>query len=87
LPRTEHDLCCFCKDKTILGKYGLDAHGNCYVHIKAWKQRVLIVETVLTSGEVHIRCRKCLRWHRISIRGRVKPMMRAEALPHAISLP
>jgi hypothetical protein len=55
-----------------MGKYGRDEGGNPYVHVKAWKQGKLIVEVVQTEGVLSLRCRKCLRWQRITIRGRVQ---------------
>lgn len=67
-----------------MGKYGMDDEGRPYVHVKAWKQRRLIVEFIQTEGVVRIRCRKCLRWHKITIHGRVPVAFIPEQLPESL---
>ena len=64
-----------------MGKYGRDDDGRPYVHIKAWKQDKLIVEVIQTDGELRVRCRRCKRWHTITIHGKVPVNVRMESLP------
>lgn len=69
-----------------MGKYGVDKGGYPYVHVRAWKQSRLIVEFIQTEGVVRIRCRKCFRWHKITIRGRVPIQVKPENLPSSLQL-
>lgn len=59
---------CFCSREPLLAVCGRDAKTHePFIHIKSWKGKKLIVEAVITSGTVRIRCRECLRWHRLTI--------------------
>lgn len=49
----------------MLAVYGLDGDGKLYLHVKVYKQGRIYGEMVVTEGEVKIRCRECLRWHRV----------------------
>lgn len=43
-----------------------------YVHIRAWRGRKLITESVYTAqrgGSVRIKCRECYRWTTINVVG------------------
>jgi hypothetical protein len=90
-PRGELELRCFCHKKALLAVAGRDAHGEPYVHVKVWKSvgrgqpPRLFAEVVATSGVVRLRCRECLRWHKVSIK-RTAVDFRTEKLPAAISL-
>jgi hypothetical protein len=65
--RREKELRCFCKRAPLLATYGLDSAGKLFVHVKIWKARRIFGELVIEGGTVKIRCRECLRWHRITI--------------------
>lgn len=67
-----------------MAKYGVDDEGRPYVHMKAWKQRRLIAEFVQTQGVVMLRCRKCLRWHKITIHGREPVRSQPQRLPASL---
>lgn len=58
---------CFCVGEPLLGVCGVDARGEPWVHVKVWKGQRLYAEVVATSGLVKLRCRKCLRWHKVTI--------------------
>ena len=65
--RTKNELRCFCSRTPLLATYGLDDKGNLYVHVRIFKQRRVYGEVVATEGKVSLRCRECLRWHRVNI--------------------
>lgn len=68
--RKEHELRCFCSTEPLLATYGVDSRGVLFVHVKIYKQGRIFGELVVESGLVKIRCRNCLRWHRVRIRRR-----------------
>lgn len=48
--------------------YGKDEHDELYIHIKVFKQsRVFAEITIGASAKVQIRCRECLRLHKVKI--------------------
>lgn len=63
---TRHELRCFCTRKPTLAHYGVDPKGKLYVHIKIHKSGKLCGE-VIAEGTVRVRCRECLRWHKVVI--------------------
>jgi hypothetical protein len=63
--RSSYELRCFCRTEPLLAVYGLDEQGKLYLHVKIYKQARVYGEMVVTGGEVKIRCRECLRWHRV----------------------
>lgn len=63
--RYEKELRCFCSQNPLLATYGLDKKERLFVHVKVWKQRRIYGELVFEGGVVKIRCRNCLRWHRV----------------------
>jgi len=65
---TPNKLKCFCRTKPLLAMYGRDSRGVLFIHIKVFKQDRLFGEQIIRGGVVEIRCRECLRWHRITIR-------------------
>lgn len=67
---SEHDLRCFCGRTPLLAIYGLDKDGNLFVHVRVYKGKRLYHESYTTGGVVKLRCRECLRWHRVLIRPR-----------------
>ena len=69
-PQTKHALRCFCSRQPLLAYYGLDTAGALYVHLKVHKQSKIYGEVVFSGGVVRIRCRECLRWHRVIFRER-----------------
>lgn len=66
-PRVQKKLQCFCARKPLLAVYGVDHEGQLFIHIKIWKQDRIYGEIVCTGGVTKIRCRECLRWHRIRV--------------------
>lgn len=66
--RREKELRCFCAGEPLLGTYGVDSRGKLFVHVKIWKQKRIYGELVFTGGVVKMRCRNCLRWHRVMFR-------------------
>lgn len=72
---TEHDLRCFCGRSPLLAIFGMDDKGALFVHVRVFKGKRLYHESVVTGGLIKLRCRECLRWHRVIIRQR---MQRAE---------
>jgi len=63
--RKEKELRCFCRGEPLLATYGIDSKGKLFVHVKIYKQSRIYGELVFEEGIVKIRCRNCLRWHRI----------------------
>ncbi len=63
---TEHELRCeFCRRSPLLATFGLDSGGNLFVRVKIWKQSRIFGEIIAEGGPLRIRCRECLRWHRV----------------------
>ena len=59
---------CFCKREPLLAVCGRDTKsGELFVHIKSVKNQRISTEVVVTSGTVRVRCKECLRWHKIRI--------------------
>lgn len=86
LPRREHELRCFCKNKPLLATYGIDRRGKLFLHVKIYKQERIYGEIVVTEGSVKIRCRNCKRWHGVRIVGHYAELVRTErpeTLPRA----
>jgi hypothetical protein len=63
--RREKELRCFCRGTPLLATYGVDENGKRFVHVKVYKQNRLYAELIFDAGVARIRCRNCLRWHRI----------------------
>lgn len=63
--RREKELRCFCRGDPLLATYGVDSKGKLFVHVKIFKQNRIYGELVFEGGTVKIRCRNCLRWHRV----------------------
>lgn len=59
---------CFCSRKPLLAMYGKGEDGEPYIHILVYKQR-RIYGDIHIDGDANcrIRCRECLRVHRIRI--------------------
>lgn len=66
--KTKHDLRCFCRGQPLLAVYGVDEQRRLYIHVKIYKQSMIYGEIVVSGGPVSIRCRNCLRWHRVVFR-------------------
>ena len=66
--RTKNELRCFCRRSPLLATYGVDEEGKLYVHVKVYKQGRIFGEVLIVEGVVKVRCRECLRWHRVIIR-------------------
>lgn len=80
------ELRCVCRTTPLLALVGRDNKTHePFIHVKAFKQKRLITEVVVTSGVCRIHCRTCGRWHKITI---VEHSMDAilERLPESISI-
>ena len=64
----ELDLRCACSARPLLGVCGRRQDGEPYIHIKVYKQSRIFGEIVAVGGDVHIKCRECLRWHTVTIK-------------------
>lgn len=82
---TENELRCACKLRPLLAKYGRDANGDLFVHVKIFKAGRIFGEMIFTHGIVRLRCRECHHWHRVLI-NQSKVTLDREDLPEAISL-
>ncbi|WGH21915.1 hypothetical protein SEA_TROGGLEHUMPER_31 [Rhodococcus phage Trogglehumper] len=60
-PRTRKQLKCECSKRHLLAYYGLNEEGVPYVHVKAQRQRRIVVNLVIL-GDCEIQCPSCLRW-------------------------
>lgn len=77
--RREKELRCFCRNEPLLATYGVDSKGKLFVHVKIFKQNRIYGEFVCEEGTVKIRCRNCLRWHRVIFRPRAVSLSETEA--------
>jgi hypothetical protein len=66
--KTHNELRCFCARHPLLATFGVDEKGELYVHIKIFKQQRIFGEVIVMKGDVKLRCRECLRWHRVVMR-------------------
>ena len=82
----EKELRCFCRGEPLLATYGVDGRGALFVHVKIYKQNRLYGELVFEAGIVKIRCRNCLRWHRVIFKERVAQLSEDRA-PESESVP
>lgn len=65
--KSKHELRCFCRTEPLLAVYGRDEQGQLYIHVKVWKQTRIYGEMIVTGGVCKLRCRECLRWHKVRI--------------------
>lgn len=65
MARREKELRCFCRGEPLLATYGVDNRGVLFVHVKIYKQSRIYGELIFQGGVVKLRCRNCLRWHRV----------------------
>ena len=72
---------CFCSRRPLLAKLGRDPKMGQYVHVRVFKQARIYGEVVVTEGVVHLRCRECLRWTRITIKHMEADVKKDELLP------
>lgn len=79
------ELRCACSARPLLGVCGRDKKGEPFVHIKVHKQSRVFGEIVATGGDVHIKCRACLRWHTVTIK-RTEVNFEAAPLPSDIKI-
>ncbi len=61
----EKELRCFCRHEPLLATYGLDDKNELFVRVKVYKQNRLYAELLFNAGVAKIRCRNCLRWHKV----------------------
>lgn len=79
MPRREKELRCFCRGEPLLATYGVDSRGKLFVHVKIYKQNRIYGEIIFEGGEVKIRCRNCLRWHRVIFHSKEAVLLEDEA--------
>lgn len=79
MPKPEKELRCFCRGQPLLATYGVDTHGKLFVHVKIYKQNRIYGELIFQDGVVKIRCRNCLRWHRVNFRTNTVTLSEDEA--------
>lgn len=80
------EIRCFCSRTPLLAVAGRNQRTNePYVHIKVFKQGRIFGEVVVTEGVVRLRCRECLRWHKVRIR-HVGVDSKPEELPDGVKL-
>lgn len=80
------ELRCFCSGTPLLAICGRNTKTHQpFVHIKTWKSQKLIAEVIIESGKARIRCRKCLRFHTVTIRTD-DVNMKPEQLPDSLVL-
>lgn len=65
---TKNPLRCFCDSRPLMAFYGVDKNGELYLHTKVFRQSKIYSEILFTGGTVKIRCRRCLRWHKITFK-------------------
>lgn len=83
---SQGELRCFCARSPLLAVYGRDTQtGHPFVHVKVWKGKRLYTEMVATGGIVRLRCRECLRWHKVNIVG-ASVELQVERLPVSIAV-
>lgn len=59
---------CFCARKPLLARAGQDSRSKrSFVWIKVVKNGSIVTEVILTSGTMHVRCRECFRFHKITV--------------------
>lgn len=64
----KNEMRCFCTRHPLLAVYGVDDKGELYIHVKVYKQSRVYAELFISAdAEVKIRCRECLRMHKIKI--------------------
>ena len=78
--KSRGELRCYCSRRPLLALYGLDAKGELFLHVKVYKGDRIYGEMILSRGDVLLRCRECLRWHRVFMRGRA-PVIRETVDP------
>jgi hypothetical protein len=59
-------LVCTCSRQPLLARVGI-LQGAPFLEIKASKSGKPLVDVVVTEGTIVIRCRECLRFHRIKV--------------------
>ncbi len=67
MPHPHEEIRCFCADNTLLAVIKRDKRGKPVVHMKIYKARRIFGEIILSLGEMEMRCRDCLRWHKVRI--------------------
>lgn len=59
---------CFCHRKPLLARAGRDPRTRRpFVWVKVVKNGQATAEVVLTNGTFQVRCRECLRFHKITL--------------------
>lgn len=59
---------CFCVRRPLLALLATDtSNGKPVIWVKTIKNGNISTEVILTTGSVRVRCRECLRYHRIDL--------------------
>jgi hypothetical protein len=82
----EKELRCFCRTQPLLATYGVDSTGELFVHVKIYKQNRIFGEIIFKGGIAKIRCRNCLRWHKVIFRSRSVELTTDEILEAQVSI-
>jgi len=70
---------CFCARHPLLALAGRDSiTGKSFVQVRVVKNGKVISEVVVTVGIMHIRCRECLRFHKVTVLPTAKRMYDVE---------
>lgn len=77
---------CDCEKRVLLAIGRPNEDGQWYIHVRVHKSSRLMAEVVVDEGSMRVRCRSCLRWHKITIRHK-NVAHNVERLPNRISLP
>jgi hypothetical protein len=80
---------CFCAHAPLLALFGIDDAGEAFIHVKVHKGGKLYHEALITGGKVRIKCRSCLRWHRLNIiqgKARLEDLEELDLVMHGLSL-
>lgn len=80
------ELRCFCTSEPLLAVCGRDAKtAEPYVHIKSVRNGNINAEVIAHEGLIRIRCKRCLRWHTITVK-RVSIDQKTERLPETVQV-
>lgn len=81
----QQELRCFCTRTPLLAMCGIDKDKRLYVHVKVYKQNRIFAEIFHRGGVVELKCRECLRWHRITIKQDGDPGLVRSRTPEELS--
>jgi hypothetical protein len=83
--RPYREVRCTCARRPLLALIGRDDDAKLFVWTKVYKGSRLYHEAVLHDGDISLRCRECMTWHRARLVFGVFSIA-PEALPASIGL-